>query len=502
MFGRRGVVLGGSAAARRGDRLGLALVAVLAATIFLIDTLSSLDMAIAVLYVVVVLFAADFVERRGLLFVGGACIGLTLVSYAIMHQGDYGFAATMRCTVSVAAITVTTLLLLRNGEATRSLREQADLLDLSHDAIFVRDPKDTITYWNRGAEQLYGWTRQDTLGRQAATLLKTAFPARRETIMAELQRTGHWEGELIQTRRDGTEVVTLSRWSIQRDARGRWLGTLETNHDITARKRAEAELHRAQADLAHVTRVSTMGELTASIAHEVNQPLAAIVTNGEACLRWLGRPVPDFAEADATVKRMIANARRASEVVARLRALARRSDPEHVAVDASEVVEDCVMLLERELANHRVRLDLDLARALPPVRGDRVQLQQVVINLALNAIQAMDAVSAEGRMLRIAAARTEDEAGEGVTITVRDNGPGVAEEAIPALFTAFYTTKKDGIGIGLSISRSIVEAHGGRIAGTREGEGGMCFTVTLPAAAPDQDADADAAAATSRKAAS
>lgn len=468
------------------DWPGLAVVALLCVAIFLVDTLSPFDMAIAVLYLVAVLLAANFVERTGLLAVAAGCIGLTVLSFVIIHAHDYTLSSAMRGVVSIAAITVTTLLSLRNQDATRSLRDQADLLDLSHDAIFVRDPSDMITYWNRGAEQLYGWSRQEAVGRRASDLLRTRFPVPREEITAALLETGQWEGELVQGTRDGRTVVALSRWSLHRDARGRPRGTLETNHDITERKQAEEQLHRAQADLAHVTRVSTMGELTASIAHEVNQPLAAVVTNGEACLRWLRRPVPDIAEAESTVERMIANARRASDVVARLRALARRADPVHLPLDAGELVDDSVMLIERELSSRHVPLDLAIDRSLPPVQGDRVQLQQVLINLALNAVQAMEAVPESRRALRIATAEGPAEAapglGRSLAIIVEDTGPGVAPGILPSLFTAFFSTKPEGIGLGLSISRSIVEAHGGRIQVAPREEGGMRFTIVLPVA--------------------
>ena len=478
-------IQGGKAIRSRG---WLALAALLAATIFLIDTFSPLDMAIAVLYVVVVLFAASFVEKAGLLVIAGACIGLTVLSFAVMHSENYSLSATMRGLVSIAAITVTTLLSLRNREATGVLRDQAALLDLSHDAIFVRDTADTITYWNQGAAQLYGWSRHEAVGQSATDLLRTRFPAPRAEIIAEVLRTGRWDGELVHTTRDGRLVTTMSRWSLQRDARGRPVATMETNSDITERKQAENALHQAQADLAHVTRVTTMGELTASIAHEVNQPLAAVVTNGEAGLRWMRRPVPDMGEAELSVERMIANARRASEVVARLRALARRGEPVHVRLDLGEVIEDTVALIERELSSHGVRLDMALDPTLPPVLGDRVQLQQVIINLALNAIQAMDGEAREHRRLRISAAPPDEECPgvecPGVAITVEDDGPGVDEEKLPVLFNPFFSTKKDGMGLGLSISRSIVEAHGGRIFATRGGDGpaarGMRFTLILP----------------------
>lgn len=465
-------------------RTGWVVVALVCLAIFLVDTLSPLDMAIAVLYVAVVSLSASLFGRTGLLLVAGACVTLTMLSFVIIHAADYNISSAMRCFVSVSAIAVTTLLSLRNQQATRALREQAALLDLSHDAIFVRNLADTIVYWNRGAAQLYGWTRAEALGQQAGALLKTAFQAPRAHLMGTLLETGQWEGEIVQTTRDGRKLVCTSRWSLQRDARGRPMGTMETNHDITERQKAEQELHQVRRDLAHVTRVSTMGELTASIAHEVNQPLAAVVTNGEACLRWLRRPVADLGEAEASVTRMIANARRASEVVERLRAFARRGEPVRHALDNAELVEDCVLLLERELSNHRVRLELALTPDLPRIEGDRIQLQQVLINLVLNAIQAMDEIPEGQRLLQIRNALvtppwSTDGAAE-LTISVRDTGPGIAPDMFASLFSPFVSTKADGMGLGLSISRSIAQAHGGRIEATPHTEGGMCFTLTLP----------------------
>lgn len=463
---------------------GWGFVALVCLAIFLVDTLSPLDMAIAVLYVAVVPLSASLFGRTGLLLVAGACVTLTMLSFVIIHAADYNISSTMRCFVSVAAITVTTLLSLRNQQATRALREQAALLDLSHDAIFVRNLADTLVYWNHGAERLYGWTRAEAVGQQAGALLKTAFQAPRADIMGTLLETGQWEGEIVQTTRDERKLVCTSRWSLQRDARGRPMGTMETNHDITERQKAEQELHQARSDLAHVTRVSTMGVLTASIAHEVNQPLAAVVTNGEACLRWLRRPVPDLGEAEASVTRMIANARRASDVVERLRAFARRGEPEYHALDSAELVEDCVLLLELELSNHRVRHELALTPDLPHIVGDRIQLQQVLINLMLNAIQAMEEVPEGQRVLYIRSALatppwSTDGAPE-LTISVRDTGPGITPDMFASLFSPFVSTKADGMGLGLSISWSIAQAHGGRIDAASHAEGGMCFTLTLP----------------------
>src|SRR5204863_1763035 len=168
--------------------------------------------------------------------------------------------------------------------AEEALRKQASLLDLAHDAIIVRDMNDVITYWNSGAERTYGWRRDEALGKIAKKLLQSSCPSEIESIKAEVIREGRWEGELTQTRREGKQMVVASRWAQQRDDEGRPVAMLQINTDSTERKRAEEALHLTQAELAHMARVTTMGELAASIAHEVNQPLTAVVTDGNACL--------------------------------------------------------------------------------------------------------------------------------------------------------------------------------------------------------------------------
>jgi PAS domain S-box-containing protein len=455
---------------------------IMAAPIFAVDTLTPLDTAIAVLYVAVIMPSAHFVGRRGVLAVSGGCIALTSISFLIVHQHDWESSALVRLGVSLSAITITSLLTLRNQQVTSALREQANLLNLTHDAIFVRDLADRITYWNQGAEELYGWSRAEALGQMAANLLRTRFPVPPASIQATLLADRQWAGELTHFKRDGTQVTVLSRWSLQMDKAGRPVAVMETNNDITERKRSEAMLQKAQTELAHATRVATMGELTASIAHEVNQPLAAVVTNGEACLRWLGREVPDLGEARASVERIISNGKRASNVIARLRALARRADPDHMPVNLNDVVEDALALVEREAASHSVSVGLDLKAALPDISGDRVQLQQVVINLLMNAIQAMASVSGRTHTLSIATREAREGGGEcSALLEVRDTGIGVDPESASQLFTAFYSTKKEGLGMGLSICRSIIEAHGGRISFAANADHGMSFTVKLPA---------------------
>ncbi len=444
--------------------------------IFAIDTVTTLDIAIAVLYVVVVLLAANFLQRRGVLIVSSGCMALTVLSYVLSHR-IAADTALVRALMSLSAIAATTFLALKNQSANMALREQARLLDLTHDSIFVRDSSDVIVYWNRGAEELYGWRRDEAVGKVSHQLIKTAFPAPLEDITAQLLRVGRWEGELVHTRRDGSRVTLSSRWSLQRDARGRPVATMETNNDITERNQAQEALRRTQAELAHVNRVMTLGELTASIAHEVNQPLAGIVTNGAACLRWLDRKPPDLDETRAAVESMIADGMRASEVIKRIRALSKKTEPQKVRLDVNHLINDVVRLVDREMRDQRVSLRLELEPVLPPVLGDRVQLQQVIINLVMNAMEAMAAVTGRARELVIRSHRHEP--GQ-VLIEVRDAGVGIDPENLDRLFSAFFTTKPNGMGMGLSICRSIVEAHGGRIWATRNVDAGETFLFTLP----------------------
>lgn len=452
------------------------LAAIVAVAIFVVDTVTPLDIAIAVLYVAVVLLAMDFAGRTGILIVAAGCAALTVLSYMITHDHDPASGPFLRCMISLVAIGITAALAARHQGTMESLREHASLLDLTHDTIFVRNRDDIITYWNRAATELYGWRPDQAVGRKAAELLKTEFPMPFEAIMAEVARTGRWEGELVHTTRDGRRVTVASRWAVQRDGRGRPASILETNNDITSQRTVEDGLHRARSELAHVARVATLGELTASIAHEVNQPLAAVVTNGEACLRWLAREVPDLAQARSSVEHMIRNGQRASEVVRRLRALSRKADPNYAAVSLADVVNDVATLVSRELLARRVTLAVNGPADLR-VYGDRVQLQQVVMNLMMNGIQAMDGVHDRPRQLTVELSA----APEGALLVVTDKGPGIDPKAVSHLFDAFYTTKADGMGMGLSISRSIVEAHGGRIWATNGDGGGARLHVSLPA---------------------
>ena len=649
-------------------------------------------------------------------------------------------------------------------------REQVQLLDLTHDAVVVRDMRDVITYWNRGAEELYGWTREEAVGKVIHELLQTVFPAPLEQITATLLRVGRWEGEFLHKKRDGTEVSVVSRWSLQRDDGGRPLRTLETNTDVTERKRAEDALRRTQetylaeaqqlshtgsfgwnvangeifwsretfrifgydsqtkpsldmmrqrahpddrallerildaaandqedfdvelrllmpdgsvkhlhvvahgvrdepgkvqfmgalmditgrrkaedalrhseqryrhlfhympvallhlnarslmtlfeglnaesvtdlgahvdrhpeflrramdalvvdevnertiqllgardaaelagpvarfwqarpdtfrraleaefrgepafeeetkivaldgrtidvmftqarpgpgselgmllvglidiservsaqealqrlqAEFAHAARISMLGELTASIAHEVNQPLAALKTNGEVGLRWLNRPEPNVAKARELMQRIIDDARRAADIIERIRALAAGQAPQQRTLSLHDVIEESVSFLRNELQSKGVSISLDLTSVPPRVIGDRTQLQQVIVNLAINAAQAMAQAGTARRTLAIRTAISDPGT---LRCTMEDSGPGIDANHLSRLFDSFFTTKESGMGMGLPISRSIIEAHGGQIRVDNESTyGGARFSFTLPAAADAAD---------------
>jgi len=357
-----------------------------------------------------------------------------------------------------------------------TLRERANLLDLTHDTVFVRDSNDVITFWNRGAEKLYGWTRDEAVGQVSHHIMQTIFPMPLEEITAELNSTGHWEGELSHTRRDGTQVVVASRWALQLGERGQPIAVLETNNNITERKQAEEALHKAQAELAHVTRVATLGEMTASIAHEVNQPLSGVVLNGNACLRWLGGDSPNLDEAREAARRIVRDGNRASGVITRIRALVRKTVTEKDRLDINDTIQDVAALTQVEVRRNRVALRTDLAGTLPPVVGDRVQLQQVILNLVMNGVEAMASVVDRPRELLICSRQHDS---DHVLVTVQDSGIGIDGENTENIFKAFYTTKSQGMGMGLAISRSIIEAHGGRLwAGPNDGPGAT-FQFTL-----------------------
>ncbi len=251
--------------------------------------------------------------------------------------------------------------------------------------------------------------------------------------------------------------------------------------DFTAtwRKRAEEAPQAAQAEVARAARPTTMVELAAAIAHEINQPLAAVVTNANACLRWLANDPPNLDEAREAAKRVVRDGSRASEVVESIRSLVGKGGTEKTSLDVNAVIQEVLALTRHELQRHRVSVRTELSAEVPRVLGDRVQLQQVVLNLIMNGIEAMTAVTGRPRLLLV---RSQTDESGGALIAVEDSGTGLDPRIMDRIFDAFFTTKPNGTGLGLSICRSIVEAHGGRLWASPRTPHGTIFRLTVPAA--------------------
>jgi C4-dicarboxylate-specific signal transduction histidine kinase len=256
--------------------------------------------------------------------------------------------------------------------------------------------------------------------------------------------------------------------------------------DVTERKRAEEALRRAQAELTHVTRITTMGELTASIAHEVNQPLTAVVNNANASISLLPQGAPNLEEIREALTEIIEDANRASDVIARVRLLAKRAPIEKSLLDLSDVVQDVLALARYESASRNVTIRTDLSKDLPSVFGDRVQLQQVLLNLVINGLDAMNQIEESKRVLAICGRREINDGTFTARLSVSDSGVGFKPEEMDRIFEAFYTTKPHGMGMGLAISHSIIEAHGGRLWAEPNQGAGATFLFSLPAALEGQ----------------
>jgi PAS domain S-box-containing protein len=284
-------------------------------------------------------------------------------------------------------------------------------------------------------------------------------------------------------RSDGTRVPVLVGSAVFEEDQNEGVSFVvdlsERKRSEEALRRRETDLREAQAELAHVSRVATMGELTASIAHEVNQPLSAALNNASACVRWLG--ANDLEEARQSASDVISNVRRAGEIIAGIRALAKKAPPRKEPLEINETIREALAMVRNALHSNHVSLETELANDLPLIIGDRVQLQQVILNLLINAIEAMAEIEADPRILRVSSKRTIEfsDKSEHVLIAVRDSGPGLDMKSLNRLFNTFYTTKPQGLGMGLAISRSIIEAHGGRLWAENAVRGAV-FRFALP----------------------
>ena len=364
----------------------------------------------------------------------------------------------------------------REEQAGRDLRQ---IIDAIPQQVFVFGADWSPLFANRRELEYTGLTPQEAQSKDAIAKIFHPEDLKKLEVLRErsLSASASFEMEARIRGKDGQYRWFLIRDNPVRDDQGRVLRWYGTRTDIEDRKRSEEALRQAQADLAHVTRITTMGELASSIAHEVNQPISGVVLNANTCLRWLDGDSPNLNEAREAARRIVRDGKRASEMINAIRALVRKTVTAKGRLDMNETVREVLDLAQNEVLKNHVTLRTEFADNLSPVLGDRVQLQQVVLNLIMNGVEAMSTVGERRRELII---RTQDDEADQVRVTVQDTGIGLDPQSMERIFDAFYTTKSGGMGMGLSISRSIVDNHGGRLWAVPNDGPGTAFHFTVP----------------------
>jgi PAS domain S-box-containing protein len=363
-------------------------------------------------------------------------------------------------------------------------RKLASLVENSFDFIGLATLEGQVLFVNPAGQALVGLEGNEHA--RSTTIPDYVVREDQEKMMQQVlpivMRDGHWEGEMQFRHFKTGKAISMHQHIFFAGEPGseRRLALATVSRDITERKLAEEALRAAQADLAHVTRVTTMGELTASIAHEINQPLSAIVTNANACRRLLAVPSPDLDEVRQAVTDIADLGTRAGEVISRIRTFMKKAIPMKTQVDLNQVIAEVLALIPAEMATHKIAVVTELSPGLPPVLGDRIQLQQVLLNLIMNGIESMTSRSDRPRVLLI---RSQTQESGHVLVAVQDSGTGLDAKAMSHIFDTFFTTKSAGMGMGLAISRSIVEAHGGRLWPVPDASEGAIFNLTLPVCA-------------------
>jgi PAS domain S-box-containing protein len=373
-------------------------------------------------------------------------------------------------------------------ELRRSEARHRVVVETASDAVISIDESGAIILANPATKRIFEYAPEELIGKSLTILMPGGMRGLHETGFKRYLETGakhlNWQGtEMTALRANGEEFpVEVSFGEMVTDERKVFTGFIR---DISGKKRAEEELRNTHAELARVMRVMTIGQLTASIAHEVNQPLSGIVMNASTCLRMLSGEQPNIEGARETARRTIRDGNRASEIVTRLRTLFKRKEVTAESIDLNDAAREVIVLSLSELQSHGITVRHDFAENLPAVKGDRVQLQQVILNLTRNALDAMRDVDDRPRELLI---KTESGDSKSVQLTVQDTGIGFAPDAANRLFDSFYTTKDDGMGVGLSVCRSIIEAHRGRIWASANKGPGSSFAFSIPRDTSDEPA--------------
>ncbi|MBW9056331.1 ATP-binding protein [Rhizobium mesosinicum] len=494
---------------------------VLGAAVLYVDAFTEIESAIAVLYVIVLLLSAEMLTRIGTTLLAIVCAALTLFAYFYSHGLDEDIPAQLRLAVSLAAITITCALILRNEaaragliEANLHLRDSETryryIFEHSRIALWERDYSAVRAFLmslkaegvadlkehyrtnpgiiatctglirtiasNDAALELLGHVDD---GRPALTMRRYIAPD--DDTFLDLMNAifcgeRHFEGKGNLVAENGETRLVIMSMSFPEDPNA-FNRVVVGMVDITQREMMQKAIREAQDELALASRAATVGTLSASLAHELNQPLGAIVVNAQTLLRWLNREPPDLAAVRRSAERIIRDSQRASEIIHNTRSMLTQTDRTPEQVDLETLIEETGALMEHDFQRDMVDFDVIPAEEPLTVKAIRIELQQVLINLVTNAVQAMRETAIDRRKILISLARKDDIF---VTLSVRDFGPGISEESMAKLFTPFFTTKPSGMGMGLSICRSTLEARGGQLIAGNHPEGGAIFEMIIP----------------------
>lgn len=512
-----------------GGRLRFLIAAfLLGVLVFSIDTFTTIESAIAVFYVLVLLLAADSLTRRGVVILAGICMFLTLFAFIYGHgwSVDYGhgwnddISSFLRLVVSLAAIAITAGLIVRNHAVRELLVEMNAALTQSEKRYRSIFEQSLLALWEQDFSAIFRWMdelraqgvtdfgayarQHQGVGRESARLIHTVtaneatlellgasslgdimgpverFVSPDETVSVDLLQACFEGRDRFEGR---AQIVTLSgrQLTVLIAARFPEAGSFERvivgMVDITQREQTQQTLLALQTEVARASRAATVGVLSASIAHELNQPIGALVMNAQTCLRWLRREVPDIEAASKAAERMVRDGKRASEIVTNTRSMLTNGSRKFAILDLREMIEETRALLEHELAADRVIFRVDYASGVAPIEGSRTELQQVMINLITNGIQAMKENGTGAPEITV---KVDSPDPEHVRVGVRDRGKGLNEDIIERLFDPFFTTKQNGMGMGLAICRQAIEARGGNLTARNHPEGGAVFEFVLP----------------------
>jgi len=505
---------------KRGNELAVGFVAfMLVLAVFYVDTFTDIEGAIAVLYAIVLLLAAEVTGRTGIILSAAGCLLLTITSYYVTHGPEPDFQTTIRLIVAVVAVLVTVILILRNKSARQELlashaalqeseARYRSIFDRTRVALFERDYSllrahlmklkaqgitDIETYARSHPDfiqQCVGMARTVAANEAAFELLGIAqdesavdhafvVPQDHQFIpvlQALLDGRRYFEDKSELRTLSGEEKLVLLSISFPADPAA-FNRVILSMMDITQRELAQKALVEAQAELTMASRAATVGALSASLAHELNQPLGAIMLNAQTVLRWLDRDPPDLNAVRRSAERIIRDSERASEIIQNTRNMLNQSKRRVETINLHTLVRETIALIEHDLQRSGTRVRVVQNWCLPIIEGVRIELQQVIINLVANAIQAMEASGVGARLIVVTIDQTDD---DHALISVHDSGPGIDQDIFKRLFTPFHTTKASGMGMGLSICRSTIEASGGTLTGINHEAGGAEFEMRLP----------------------